>query len=262
MITQYKARFVCRVFNHVAGVDFKETYSPVANFKSINTLLTICTNRNYEIHQLDYDVAFLNATLKEEVNVEPIPGIDERVASNEVYKLVKTLYGLKQSPREWWMLLRDTLESLNWIQTLTDQCIFYRDTSVGREYLAVYVDDLIVFTPDSISMIKAKTELTGIFKSKDLGEISYVLGIRILRNRTKKTISLDQSHMCTRYIDQNGINGTASTLVFGKIRKQPPITSAPIFKVNSHLWHVYLAIGFRGRVNIRLRKTKKRFLYL
>ena len=65
-------------------------------------------------------------------------------------------------------------------------------------------------------MFKAKSELTGIIKSKDLGEISYVLGVRILRNRPQKAIYLDQSHMCTRYIDRHGITGTASTLGFWK----------------------------------------------
>ena len=211
MTTQNKARFVCRGFNQIAGVDFNETYSPVANFKSIKTLLTICANRNYEIHQLDYDAAFLNADIKEEVYVEPIPGLDDRVQPGYVYKLLKTLYGLKQSPREWWMLIRQELLKLNWKQTLTDQCIFFREKPAGTEYLAIYVDDLIVFAPNDEAMSTAKNELTSIFKSKDLGEISYVLGIRVSRDRKVRSVTMDQAHLIEKYQTQYEISGTALT---------------------------------------------------
>ena len=103
---QYKARFVGREFCQVHGVDYRDTYSPVAKYSSILTLLTIGAHRNYEMHQLDYDAAFLNADLKKEVFIKPIGTINPRLSPNHIYKLHKTLYGLKQSPREWW-LFRD-----------------------------------------------------------------------------------------------------------------------------------------------------------
>lgn len=183
--TQYKARFVCRGFNQIAGIDYNETYSPVANFRSIQTLLTIGAHYDYEIHQLDFDAAFLNANIKEEVYIEPIPNVDSRIGIDELYRLNKTLYGLKQSPREWWILLRTTLCALSWHQCLTDQCVFFRDDPQGRQFLAVYVDDLILFTPNTSTMTNAKAQLLHSLESKDLGELSYILGVKVHRDRHK-----------------------------------------------------------------------------
>lgn len=105
---QHKARSVVRGFNQKAGIDYNDIYSPVASFKSILALLTVGASKDYEIHQMDFDAAFLNATIKEEVYVEPIRNFDSRVPDRHVHKLHKTLYGLKQSPREWWLLLQDS----------------------------------------------------------------------------------------------------------------------------------------------------------
>jgi hypothetical protein len=143
---QYKARCVSRGFNQIEGKDYKETYSLVVNFRSMQTLLTISAYFNYEIHQLDYDAGFLSVSLKEEVSIYPIGTFDSRVKPGEVYKLHKTLYGLKKPPREWWMLLRDTQKSLDWTQTLVDQCIFYRDKPTGRESCGLCVSFLEITT--------------------------------------------------------------------------------------------------------------------
>lgn len=79
--TVFKSRLVCRGFNQVYGIDYLETYSPVANFRSIQILLTVAISKDYEIHQLDYDAAFLNASIKEEVYVTPVGNFDSRVLS-------------------------------------------------------------------------------------------------------------------------------------------------------------------------------------
>jgi hypothetical protein len=94
--------------------------------------------------------------------------------------------------------------------------VFYRDKSTGREYLAVYVDDLIIMTPTVESMSVSKHELLSCFKSKDLGEITYVLGIRVLRNRHKKTIQLDQPSLIERYLENFQVSSSASTPGFWK----------------------------------------------
>ena len=97
-LTQHKARFVVRGFSQQEGIDYNDIYSPVASFKSILALLTIGAHLDYEIHQMDFDAAFLNASIKEEVYVAPVGSLDPRLPANHVYRLRKTLYGLKQSP--------------------------------------------------------------------------------------------------------------------------------------------------------------------
>lgn len=224
---KYKARVVMRGFNQIHGVDFHETYSPVASFKSIKTLLTIGAHLDYEIHQL----AFLNASIKEEVYLKPIGSSDTRLAPNMVYRLRKTLYGLRQSPREWWLLLKDTLSRLQWIPTLTDQCVFFRDKPTGREYLAVYVDDLIVLCPNPEAVQTAKQELMACFKAKDLGELSFVLGIKVSRNRPDKTIILDQESALTNYLDRFQITGSATTPGFWSLPSPTALSEAPILSI-------------------------------
>ena len=215
-LTQHKARVVVRGFSQVPGIDFNEVYSPVASFKSILMLLTIGASKDFEMHQMDFNSAFLNAEIKEEVYVEPIGTFDKRIPQDHVYKLQKTLYGLKQSPREWWLLLEDSLKELGWTPTLTDNCVFFRKSDAEVEYLAVYVDDIIIISPTPKSTASAKSQLASLFKSKDLGELSYVLGVRINRDRKLKRVLLDQKSLIDKYVHRFGISTLASTPGFWK----------------------------------------------
>lgn len=226
---QFKARLVVRGFCQVAGIDYKEIYSPVANFKSILMLLTLGASQDLEIHQMDFNAAFLNATIKEDVYVEPVGTYDSRVPPNHVYKLKKTLYGLKQSPREWWLLLEKSLRNVGWIPTLTDNCVFFRSTNGPTEYLAVYVDDVIIMSPSAALVSKAKSELAEMFKSKDLGKLSYILGVKVTRDRQSKTISLDQSALISKYCSRFGITNAASTPGYWKDIPPALLSSAPTF---------------------------------
>lgn len=208
---QHKARFVVRGFNQRAGIDYHDIYSPVASFKSILALLAISVSKDYELYQMGFDAAFLNADIKEEVYVEPVGYFDSKVPSNHVYRLKKTLYELKQSPREWWLLLQDSLRQLGWTPTLTDNCIFFREIENDLEYLAVYVDDIINSSPSKASVETTKQQLASLFKCKDLGELSYVIGVRVTRNRHGKTLSLGQEALISKYLNRFYVTSNAST---------------------------------------------------
>lgn len=230
---KYNAQVVVEGSDQVPGVDFHETYSPVVNFHSIRALLTVGANLNYEIHQLAYDSAFLNASVKEEVYLKPIGSTDKRIKPGAIYKLRKTLYGLKQSPREWWLLLRDTLRKLLWKQTLTDQCIFFRDKPTGREYLAVSVDNLVVLTPSkpANTMEQTKRELMNCFKVKDHGELFNFLGIRFSRDRKAKTIIMDQESAINSYLKAFKVQGTADVPSYLNDIPQEDLMAAPKLSV-------------------------------
>ena len=228
-LIQFKARLVVRGFCQVAGIDYKEIYSPVANFKSILMLLTLGASQDLEIHQMDFNAAFLNASIKEDVYVEPVGTYDGRVPPNHVYKLKKTLYGLKQSPREWWLLLEKSLRNVGWTPTLTDNCVFFRTTNGSTEYLAVYVDDVIIMSPSVDLVSKAKSELAAMFKSKDLGELSYILGVKVTRDRKNKTISLDQSSLISKYSSRFCITNVATTPGYWKEIPPAILSSSPTF---------------------------------
>jgi hypothetical protein len=109
VVTRNKARLVPKGYSQVEGLDFDETYAPVARLKSIHILLAYATYHGFKLYQMYVKSAFLNGPIKEEIYVEQPPGFEDSEYPNHVYKLSKALYGLKQAPRAWYECLRDFL---------------------------------------------------------------------------------------------------------------------------------------------------------
>jgi hypothetical protein len=109
VVTRNKARLVAKGYSQVEGLDFGETYAPVARLESIRILLAYDTHHGFKPYQMDMKSAFLNGPIKEEVYVEQPTGFENSEYPNHVYKLSKALYGLKQAPRAWYECLRDFL---------------------------------------------------------------------------------------------------------------------------------------------------------
>jgi hypothetical protein len=109
VVTRNKAQLVAKGYSQVGGLDFGETYAPVARLKSINILLAYATYHDFKLYQMDVKSAFLNGPIKEEVYVEQPPVFEDNEYPTHVYKLSKALYGLKQAPRAWYECLRDFL---------------------------------------------------------------------------------------------------------------------------------------------------------
>jgi hypothetical protein len=109
VVTRNKARLVAKGYSQVEGLDFDETYAPVARLESIRILLSYATYHGFKLYQMDVKSAFLNGPIKEEVYVEQPPGFEDSEYPNHVYKLSKVLYGLKQAPRAWYECIRDFL---------------------------------------------------------------------------------------------------------------------------------------------------------
>ena len=131
--------------------------------------------------------------------MKQIPGFETGPKSH-IYKLKKSIYGLKQSPRDWWILLRESLRALNWTPTISDECLFTRFLPCGTLcYLLVYVDDIIIVAPTLAAVDFFKQELKRCFSMKDLGEVNCILGIKVTRTRPKKLIKLDQSALISQY---------------------------------------------------------------
>jgi hypothetical protein len=108
-VTRNKARLLAKGYSQVEGLNFDETFAPVARLESIRILLAYSTHHDFKLYQMDVNSAFLNGSIKEEVYVEQPPGFKSEEYPNYVYKLRKVLYGLKQAPRAWYECLRDFL---------------------------------------------------------------------------------------------------------------------------------------------------------
>jgi hypothetical protein len=109
VVTRNKARLVAKGYSQVEGLDFDETYAPIARLESILILLSYATYHAFKLYQMDVKSAFLNGPIKEEVYVEQPPVFEDSEHPSHVYKLSKTLYGLKQAPRAWYECMRDFL---------------------------------------------------------------------------------------------------------------------------------------------------------
>ncbi|KAG7543090.1 Ribonuclease H-like superfamily [Arabidopsis thaliana x Arabidopsis arenosa] len=193
-IARYKARLVARGFNQQYGIDYSETFSPVIKSTTIRTVLEVAVKRNWSIHQVDINNAFLQGTLTDEVYVSQPPGFIDHDRPNYVCKLNKALYGLKQAPRAWYQELKNFLLQAGFTNSLADASLFIYHRQHTFIYVLVYVDDIII-TGDPALVKAFKVALAARFSLKDLGPLSYFLGIEA--TRTSKGLYLMQRKYIT-----------------------------------------------------------------
>ena len=202
---KYKARLVARGFLQKEGVDYSETFAPVAKFTSIRILLSMAAVQDYEIHQMDVKTAFLNGFLQEEVfmHLPQMQDLKVHFEKGKVAKLNKSLYGLKQAPRSWYDRIHTFLLSQSFRRCECDHSIYIFEKEVG--WLLIWVDDLILIFPSLNVLNKIKEKLCTEFLMTDLGELKFFLGIQIERNRAARTISLSQETYVKGVLEKFGM---------------------------------------------------------
>ncbi|KAJ1590562.1 hypothetical protein NDA11_000782 [Ustilago hordei] len=193
---KHKARLVARGFTQREGIDYQETFSPVAPLRAIRAILALAVQNNWEIHALDITMAYLNSTLKEAIYMKPPEG--SGVAPGKVYKVVKGLYGLKQSGREWNQEFDRSLRRMGFFQVECAPCIYTKGQGEDMAIVVIYVDDTLVIAPRLETVLEVKKQIGQRWKMEDSGEVSHFLGIKISRDRAMRTMTIGQSG----YIDQ------------------------------------------------------------
>ncbi|WKA04854.1 hypothetical protein VitviT2T_022853 [Vitis vinifera] len=176
-VERYKARLVAKGFTQEYGIDYEETFAPVARISSVRALLAVAVARQWDFFQMDVKNAFLNGDLSEAVYMQPPPGLS--VESNKVCHLRRALYGLKQAPRAWFAKFRSTIFRLGYTASPYDSALFLRRTDKGTILLLLYVDDMIITGNDLSGIQELKDFLSQQFEMKDLGHLSYFLGLEI-----------------------------------------------------------------------------------
>ncbi|SOV07390.1 uncharacterized protein UDID_18894 [Ustilago sp. UG-2017a] len=197
---KHKVRLVARGFTQREGIDYQETFSPVAPLGAIRAILALVVQNNWEVHALDITMAYLNSTLKEAIYMKPPEG--SGVAPGKVYKVVKGLYGLKQSGREWNQEFDRSLRRMGFVrgffQVECAPCIYTKGQGEDMVIVVIYVDDTLVIAPRLETVLKVKKQIGQRWKMEDSGEVSHFLGIKISRDRVMRTMTIGQSG----YIDQ------------------------------------------------------------
>ncbi|KAI0992157.1 hypothetical protein K3495_g16029, partial [Podosphaera aphanis] len=188
---RFKARYVAKGFSQTQGLDYDETFAPVVRYDSLRLLLAISASKQWKPRQLDIKTAFLYGVLNEEIYMQLPEGYRKE---NYVARLKRCIYGLKQSPREWYFRLTEYLKPFGFSSSLFDPCVLVHDS--GKLIIAIYVDDIILFgekgdlTEQTVNLLKSE------FKVNDMGILNWLLGICI--EYSEIGISLSQ----TAYIEK------------------------------------------------------------
>ena len=196
MIT-YKARLVSKGYHKKQGAGYYETFSPVAMLKFIRILLAIVAHYDYEICQMDVKIAFLNGNLTEKVYMTQSEGFISGSGS-KVCKLQRSIYGLKQASKSWNIRFDETIKEFGFSQNLDEPCVYKKTSGSAIVFLVLYVDDILLIGNDVSILQSVKIWLSKNFSMIDLGEATYILGIKIYRDRSKRLLGLSQS----TYIDK------------------------------------------------------------
>ena len=163
-----KARLVAQGYSQMEGVDYNETFAPVARMKSIRILLALACQLKLKLYQMDVKTAFLNGLLKEDVYVAQPKGFIDPHFPDHVLYLKKALYGLKQAPKAWYDRLTQYLVTDGFTRGKTDQTLFIKREDSELTVAQVYVDDIIFGL--------TKDELAHGF-SKHIGKLTHFLGL-------------------------------------------------------------------------------------
>lgn len=190
-VIRYKARLVAKGYSQKAGIDYEETFAPVVKYTSIRFCLSLAAQLDLNISQMDAVTAYLNGTLKEEVYMEQPEMFND--GSGKVCKLIKSIYGLKQSGRNWNELLNVTLLAFGLKRSKADQCIYYMKKNNSVVIVLIYVDDFLIMFNDPVLERELRNVLCNKFKMKYLGEVNTILGMRVTRERKNRIIHIDQS---------------------------------------------------------------------
>ncbi len=189
---RYKARLVAQGFSQKFGSDYDETFSPVVRFESVRTIIALAAQHGLQLHQMDVKTAFLNGELKEEVYMKQPEGFVVEGKEHPVCKLNRSIYGLKQSPRCWNIVLDNQLKKMGFVQTPSDPCIYTTETD-EMFIIAVYVDDILLAGHSNKRMTEVKKLLARHFELTDMGELTQFLGVKIVQKPKTEEIWMGQT---------------------------------------------------------------------
>jgi hypothetical protein len=199
VVTRNKARLVAKGYSQVKGLDFDETYAPVARLEPIRILLAYDTYHGFKLYQMDVKSAFLNGPIKEEVYVEQPPSFEDSEYPNHVYKLSKVLYGLKQASRAWYECLRDFLITNGFKVGKADPTLFTKTIAKDLFVCQIYADDIIFGSTNKSTCEEFSRIMIQKFEMSMMGELKYFLGFQVKQLQDGTFISQ------TKYI-QNILN--------------------------------------------------------
>ena len=194
-IEKFKCRLVANGNTQKEGIDFDRIFSTVVKITTIRVVLAIAAARDYNLTSIDVQQAYLQGKLDEDLYMQMPPGLPSRSPDGRriVVKLDRSLYGLKQAGRVWWQLLTGFLLEWGFKQSSIDVCLYTHTSPTGSIlWLLVWVDDTIIVDDDEGLRERFVTDLGTRFPIEDKHELEWILGVKIARNRTTRSLTLSQ----------------------------------------------------------------------
>jgi len=185
---------VAKGYNQEEGIDYGETFAPVARLEAVRLLLAFPCMSGFKLFQMDVNSAFLNGIINEEVYVEQPSVFEDHQHPNHVYKLKKALYGLKQAPRQWYERLSNFLLFNGYERGMIDKTLSIKKSNSEIILVQIYVDD-IIFCATKDSLCEEFVDvMQGEFEMSMMGDISFFLELQV--KQSKDGIFLSQSKYC------------------------------------------------------------------
>ncbi|GJU46044.1 retrovirus-related pol polyprotein from transposon TNT 1-94 [Tanacetum coccineum] len=203
-VLKNKARLVAKGYRQEEGIDFEESFTPVARIEAIRIFIANAASKNMTIYQMDVKTTFLNGELKEEVYVGQLEGLVDPDHPTHVYRLKNAFYCLKQAPRAWYDTLSQSLLDNNFSKGAVDPTLFTRKTGKHILLVQIYVDDIIFASTDPKACDIFSNEMSSKFQMSMMGQISFFLGLQVSQNPVG--IFINQSKFALEILKKFGMD--------------------------------------------------------
>lgn len=203
---RYKSRLVVKGFEQKKGIDFDEIFSPIVKIISIRTIMSLVATQDLYLEQVDVKTSFLHGDLEEEIYVSQPQGHEVKGKDKLVCRLKKSLYGLIQAPRQWYLKFDSFMINHGFHKCNSDNCVYTKKLENGGTIILLfYVDDILITSANMHDIQELKGELSKSFSMKDLRVAKHILGLKVLRNRKKRTLVLSQEDYIERILERFGM---------------------------------------------------------
>ncbi|CAJ2662759.1 unnamed protein product [Trifolium pratense] len=200
---KFKARLVAKGYSQQKGIDYDEIFSPVVRHTSIRAVLALVASRDMHLEQMDVKTAFLHGNLDEQIYMEQPEGFSDTGKGRLVCKLKRSLYGLKQSPRQWYKRFDSYMLQIGYKRCEYDCCVYVRSLDDGSFiFLLLYVDDMLIAANHLHDVNELKILLGKEFDMKDLGAAKRILGMEIHRDKGARKLWLSQKSYVEKVLNR------------------------------------------------------------